>query len=458
MKFIPSRYLTGLAMCIALVHTNVFAQYCMPSYSMGCGIRGAINDFTLNGESGTAISDLGTGCSGTAYVDHSSMSVTLNAGSTYTVTATTTLGTPAIGAGVQIFIDFNDNFSFNDIGEYNWGGMFSTTGPTNFVIALPATAMPGTHRMRVVAMTDEDPPIIPSCPTPPSAGGIATVGETHDYTVNIISSATCPTPSSVNITGISMSAGSFSWVTGPGYVGHEWAVTTSNTPPASGTLITSGTNTSATSLTSATIYWAHVRAKCATSFSSWTTSIPFSTGSPGLSCDTVHAIYVNDLMPTTATLRWPKTMTTTGYEWYVNTLPTPPATGIWETAASTTGSVTGLEPCTLYYAHIRNKCGAFSPWITRIFTTPGCTTGVATVERGIKILPNPVGDAFTIQVAGNAMDNAQVLVVDITGRMVKEVTLTGPYTTISAKELPKGIYIVKYTDGVTVETLKVYKQ
>lgn len=52
--------------------------------------------------------------------------------------------------------------------------------------------------------------------------------------------------------------------------GYEWAVTTSATPPATGTAVT-GTTATATSLTYGTLYYMHVRTDCGGSFSNWAT-------------------------------------------------------------------------------------------------------------------------------------------------------------------------------------------
>src|SRR5690606_33214882 len=61
-------------------------------------------------------------------------------------------------------------------------------------------------------------------------------------------------------------------------VGNEFAVTTSATPPASGTAV-SGTSASVSTLSSSTTYYLHVRSECVagTDYSGWATSASFTT-------------------------------------------------------------------------------------------------------------------------------------------------------------------------------------
>jgi hypothetical protein len=63
---------------------------------------------------------------------------------------------------------------------------------------------------------------------------------------------------------------SLSWGSVSGASGYEWAVTTSATPPASGTAV-AGTSANATGLTDNTVYYLHVRANCGGPFSGWST-------------------------------------------------------------------------------------------------------------------------------------------------------------------------------------------
>jgi GEVED domain/Secretion system C-terminal sorting domain len=93
--------------------------------------------------------------------------------------------------------------------------------------------------------------------------------------VSVESGPSCVQPTGISAGSITVTSASISWSVAGGATGYEWAVTTSATPPASGTATTL-TSVSATGLTAATNYFAHVRTKCGATFSGWTT-LPFTT-------------------------------------------------------------------------------------------------------------------------------------------------------------------------------------
>jgi hypothetical protein len=92
--------------------------------------------------------------------------------------------------------------------------------------------------------------------------------------ISVESAPSCINPA-VTVSGITTTAATLSWGAAGGATGYEWAVTTSPTPPASGTA-TALTTVNATSLTPGTPYYAHVRTQCGAPFSAWT-SEPFNT-------------------------------------------------------------------------------------------------------------------------------------------------------------------------------------
>lgn len=256
------------------------AQYCTPTYFQGCLTNVEINDFSLIGAGGSSISDLATGCTSsgtlpvTCYRDmHASMSVTLNPATTYTVVSTTaTLN--ILPTGLQIFIDFNDDGTFDPSTESVGGGAYTVAGlSTNFVITIPSGAASGSHRLRAVASGDLAYPSIIPCPSYSLTGGTSLTGEVHDYTAVIgAASATCDTPTSLTVTSITSTSAVLNWTEPAGSVGSEYVVTTiSGTPTGAGTA-TTGLTYNATSLTPSTTYYASVRDSCgAASLSGWVT-------------------------------------------------------------------------------------------------------------------------------------------------------------------------------------------
>jgi hypothetical protein len=94
----------------------------------------------------------------------------------------------------------------------------------------------------------------------------------------------CSAPG-VTIASISTTSATINWTAAGGATGYEWAVTTSATPPASGTATTLLTAT-ASGLTPATQYYAHVRTNCGGSFSGWSTT-PFATIPNDIPCGAI---------------------------------------------------------------------------------------------------------------------------------------------------------------------------
>ena len=98
--------------------------------------------------------------------------------------------------------------------------------------------------------------------------------------LKIDTTPTCFEPTALTVGSITTSSANVSWtapIPTPG-VGYEYAVTTSATPPASGTSVT-GTSASVTGLSAQTTYYLHVRSECIAGieFSTWATSASFTT-------------------------------------------------------------------------------------------------------------------------------------------------------------------------------------
>ena len=95
------------------------------------------------------------------------------------------------------------------------------------------------------------------------------------------------------------------------------------------------------------------------------------------SCLAPNTLANTAITSSTASHSWvaPSPAPSVGYEWAVNTSPTPPASGT--PTVGLTASSMGLTPSTTYYLHVRSDCGSgqFSSWATLSFiTSPDCST------------------------------------------------------------------------------------
>jgi len=85
----------------------------------------------------------------------------------------------------------------------------------------------------------------------------------------------------------------------------------------------------------------------------------------------------------------------------------------------------------------------------------------ATVKQGaftVEAYPNPVSEKLTIQVYGGSDQNATVAITDVTGKVMKVVSVVNGKAEVNMNGLASGVYLVKYTDNNHSQTIKVNKQ
>lgn len=154
---------------------TVTNSYCAP-FVVSCSSSDLIDDFILMGELSTQIYDISTGCSTNSYDNRTQESVTLSANKSYI----SLILTQYTSDYVSIWIDFNDNAIFEASEKLVYLSMNSGSD-TAVPISIPAIGMGatgGTHRMRATVSWT-------TMPDPCQANN--QYGETHDYTVNILS-------------------------------------------------------------------------------------------------------------------------------------------------------------------------------------------------------------------------------------------------------------------------------
>ncbi len=169
--------------------------YCTPSYVYSNpGIFDALSNFSLTGYSGSIINDNGpTTVPTSGYEDETStISVNLRQGDTYSGSITYTTNWREYED--QVWIDFNDNGTFETSEEVT--SDFGVTGcstygsSASFTLTIPLTANPGWHRMRVrQAETYNCTPethMDPCNPVSSFTGDNYYYGVTRDYMADII--------------------------------------------------------------------------------------------------------------------------------------------------------------------------------------------------------------------------------------------------------------------------------
>jgi hypothetical protein len=123
-------------------------------------------------------------CGNNGYTDFTNISTSLAKGNTYTLTITPAIlnNTQSIAYTddeIAAWIDFNNDFDFNDPAEQVAYVLVGSGWTNTFNVTIPLTAQTGQVRMRVRISYQPDGAITPCGP--------ATFGETEDYSINITS-------------------------------------------------------------------------------------------------------------------------------------------------------------------------------------------------------------------------------------------------------------------------------
>ncbi|MDP2161368.1 MAG: MopE-related protein, partial [Flavobacterium sp.] len=182
-------------------------------------------------------------------------------------TSQTTLGSHLVR--VIVSTDGGVTWTSDDvIKTYTGVGAYSNTGQTEIV---DLSDFKGLVKIAFVATTSSTTPDIDF--------------HIDDFVIEAI--PPCLEPSALSVSSVTATSASLSWAapSSAPSAGYEWAVTTSTTPPASGTAV-AGLTANAAGLSQNTTYYLHVRSNCdASGFSSWVTSLAFVTP-----CQTISAL------------------------------------------------------------------------------------------------------------------------------------------------------------------------
>ncbi|MCB9045507.1 MAG: T9SS type A sorting domain-containing protein [Chitinophagales bacterium] len=324
--------------------TGANAQYCSATYSVQCSSYNMyIRSFSTTGGI-TNITNNNTYCSNTStsYTYYSGM---VHEGAPLSsVNFSVTIGS-SYPQGVVIWVDWNQDGDFNDAGEkvYNPSSTISAGGTRTGSFTIPVTASIGNTRMRVrssYATTS-----VPQC-------GNQSYGECEDYNFTVVSN--CAAPASINIGAVNSGSVQFNWSAVTGSLGYDYAVTTSQNGPSSGSGSTNNTSALVTGLSPNTTYFVHVRNNCAGYPSQWTTSAPFTTLPP---CSEPSGFAVTYVDSSSADFTWTPLSTAVEYQYFIDQDRATPTSA--QGANSTTSnyvSTTGLTEGNTYYVHMRSLC------------------------------------------------------------------------------------------------------
>ncbi len=329
--------------------------YCAPSFVNGCF---SWNNQTISVGTITWAAATTTACT---LWDFTTMSTVIAPGATVPMTVTN-----ASYCGCSVWVDFNSDGDFDDIGENLYSQYTALSSNIyNFSISIPAATPVGLYRMRVIASWGSDGVTV----SPNGYGGCGAYqyGNYDDFTLNIGGVAPCVAPSGITASLITTNSATLNWSAVPGATGYEYILNNTASNPTGAGTATTLTTYNASGLTPGTAYYMHVRTNCGSgSFSPWGTG-QFLTLAP---CAAPTGLNASSITTNSALLSWSSLSTTSGFEYVVNTTAANP-TGSGTPILTTSYNATGLTPATVYYLHVRTNCGSgnYSPWATLPFTT-----------------------------------------------------------------------------------------
>lgn len=125
------------------------------------------------------------------YYDGTNLIANVFAGNTYTMQVSTGYRRTKYRVYYRVWIDYNNNGSFNDPGEQVYSTNSTSSGTLSYSLTIPSSVSPGTKRIRVSMRQGSAYPT--SCET-------FTYGEVEDYTINVQSNVVFKTTESEVVT------------------------------------------------------------------------------------------------------------------------------------------------------------------------------------------------------------------------------------------------------------------
>ncbi len=269
-------------------------------------------------------------------------------------------------------------------------------------------------------------------------------------------------PTGVMISNITADEADVDWDPVFNPIGYQVYVSPNPTPPTAADWSSSATTNAPSNtvglsgLDEDTKYYVYVRSICGIKDTSAATLDSF------ITLITCHdpQISLSSLNSNRVIASWQDVKTAEKYEYIINNDPNPPAFGtdIYKTSVL----APYLDDGSTYYVHVKTYCNSIyssSDWSTKQFTT--WATGINNVDEGadvIRAYPNPAADVLKIELGIAQSGEAQLSILDVTGKVVAQKVMIGTTTSINVNTLSSGIYILQYEDDKRTEQVKFNKR
>ncbi|MCB0697059.1 MAG: T9SS type A sorting domain-containing protein [Chitinophagaceae bacterium] len=476
----PKAFLLGLVLLIS--GFNASAQMppltaCSPSlipyFGIGCSTGASIRSVVTTGGI-VNFNNSNTNCanSSTSYSDYTTESfyVKQEAFKSFNVAITWNGNSSQniVSSLDKVFIDWNRDGDFDDQDEYISPGPIQGTHPhahqtANSTITVkvdvPGHAKEGITRMRVITSSlgvIYDPGVT-ACQ--------GSRGEAEDYRVEVVNP--CLPPNVISVANLDYKSADFAWTPKLNAEFYEYVITPVDTIPHDtvvGFTFTTTPSVDVDTFQCDTKYYIMVRLICDSARKiarDWKKSEWVRDSFTTQPCCYTPQVKVDKISSTTARVQWDPIATALGYEYAVSTTTDPPQKGTFTTSTSVV--LQGLASKTTFFVHVRSRCTPtpLSGWAKSGFKTLGPLSVNTLSQTGLFVMdayPNPMQDNLTVQFNGQIGNNARLTLIDLTGKVVYNAPVYSDKVTIDAAELPSGIYIVKYTDDVHNQVMRVTKK
>ncbi|NNM15555.1 MAG: T9SS type A sorting domain-containing protein, partial [Bacteroidia bacterium] len=277
--------------------------------------------------------------------------------------------------------------------------------------------------------------------------------------------APCPVPFNLSTTTISSNSTKVAWDTSLTAV--SWKIrygkigsTSKSTKTI--TAVPGDNSYTMTGLATNTNYYVFVRSICAGSFSGWSDSTFFTTGS-SFNCLIPTITSISNLSSTGADLGWSNASTAPQFEVRYT------VSGAGSYTYDTTGSVysysiSGLTPSTNYETAVRALCNPPSAWSGSItFTTNAMKISNNENSFGmpVTVYPNPTNGSINLIIESPVTKKGTITVSDLTGRVIKfsnsEFYNGNNYIEFHLSDVKDGLYFIEINVGTYSERVKIIK-
>jgi hypothetical protein len=79
-------------------------------------------------------------------------------------------------------------------------------------------------------------------------------------------------------------------------------------------------------------------------------------------------------------------------------------------------------------------------------------------DFSLNVYPNPVKEVLNIKVNGMMKGKGTVMLLDLSGKLIERIELSGEKGELNLGNLSSGMYLLRYRDNEHTETMRIQKQ